>query len=153
MSVHFVDKTLNQVHATKDYSTPHTAIMWAMSQFRLTYDWTEPDRALIHGILIEKRKDDGYDMQIRAEFEGTEQLYEGTVFPGGGSGSFGVFELENRIDILQERIAELENNSITRSDLDASLMDVRREFEDTIDESDAESLFERLIERVEVRFG
>ena len=83
MSVFMVDKTLDAIHSTADYSVPHTAIQWAIDQFRLGYDKSDPDRATIDSIVVTARSDDGFDINIVAVYEHNRQLYEGTCLPTG----------------------------------------------------------------------
>lgn len=108
MSVHFVDKTLNNVHASREVASLQSAITWAMGQFRLSH-LPSDDCALMQGMHVDRRADGGYDIRIVATYEDNEQIYEGTVFPWGGPQASQEASLETQMATLTRVVADLEN--------------------------------------------
>ena len=82
MSVHFVDRTNNALHASSVPTHPLSAIMWAMGQFHLSFA-PVLDKALIQTITVGDYPDGGFNIYIYATYEGTERIYNGVVLSGG----------------------------------------------------------------------
>lgn len=141
MSAHFVDKTLNTIHASREVASPQSAITWAMGQFRLSYVPAD-DCALMQGMHVDRRTDGGYDIRIVATYEDNEQIYEGTVFPWGGPTPEAsretqitalmraVTNLESQVaqgyDRIDEQVAEAVRDAgfVTEDDLDDRVEDI-----------------------------
>jgi hypothetical protein len=137
-----IDKTLNRSASSGLYGAPNSTIAWAMDTFRLSYT-PEDLRATIEGILVERRTDGGFEINIRANYEGTEQVYEGSCW---GSDSLdkrttdAITSMQKQIDLLR---IHLDDEISTRT----TELEVNEMIAEAFGEFPSETRIEEMLER------